>query len=292
MIDGIPFHISCPVDLYCQAEVELNGAGRGLVAPAGRDKALAALQATIQFAKAEVVTARLSIDSPLTPGKGMGSSTADVVATIYATSAALGISFSPEEVAVLALPIDPVDGSVFPGIVRYDHVGGRTFEVIGDPRPLEFVVLDFGGTVDTIEFERVDRSALSRSLEPRFLEAIGLVRAGFAEGDALLIGRGATLSALTNQSVLFKPQLDMVRRLAAEAGALGVNVAHSGTVIGVMLDPRRSEARTTEEYLRARLPSLAWSTTCRLVGGGVRWQNVAEGGRAGLAGLKGHSSDM
>jgi L-threonine kinase len=45
------------------------------------------------------------------------------------------------------------------------------------------------------------------------------------------------LSAEVNQAVLPKPLLEELRQATTEAGGLGVNCAHTGTVLGVLFDP-------------------------------------------------------
>ncbi|MCL5959774.1 MAG: hypothetical protein M1358_10780 [Chloroflexi bacterium] len=107
-------------------------------------------------------------------------------------------------------------------------------------------------------------------IEPQIAEAVELVREGLRAGDVSLIGRGATISALANQTVLFKPHLEAVLRLAQKMGAAGVNVGHSGTVIGVLLDPRRNDAMGIAPFLRLELPDVENVQVCRLVGGGWR----------------------
>jgi len=53
-------------------------------------------------------------------------------------------------------------------------------------------------------------------------------------------------------------------------GALGVNVAHSGTVIGLLLDPSHADGLATVAYLTAHLPGLESISLNRMVGGGPR----------------------
>jgi uncharacterized protein involved in propanediol utilization len=57
-----------------------------------------------------------------------------------------------------------------------------------------------------------------------------------------MLGRVATISASISQRHLPKPHWDNVLQLAEEHGALGVQVAHSGTLFGILLDPERPTA--------------------------------------------------
>ena len=267
-VEGVPFHVSCPVDIYATVDVELETEWLGLDCPADSPKASAALRALLARQGCNGIGGRMAIRSPLPRSKGMASSTADVAGAIYAAARALDREVPPSEVARLALEIEPSDGSLFPNIVLFDHWGGKLWEDLGPCPPLELVVLDFGGEVDTLAFNRQDRSALLRETEAQVAEALSMVREGLVRGLPDLIGHGATLSALANQRILFKPQLEAVLAAAEEVDALGVNVAHSGTVLGVLLDSRLHDAQDVRAWLETRLPGLNFAISCRLTGGG------------------------
>ncbi len=213
---------------------------------------------------------QLTLSSPIPRRKGMGSSSADVVATIAATGLALGVELSPEAIADIALSVEPSDGVMFPGIALHDHLEGTLVELLGPPPPMEIVALDFGGTVDTLEFNAVDRRPAWRSIQAEVAEALGLIRAGIQEQDPRQVGRGATISARASQAVLPKPRLSAVLDFAQDVGAAGVNVGHSGTVIGVLLDARERTGKSVFRRARQALPDAETVHHFRLLGGGVR----------------------
>jgi L-threonine kinase len=210
------------------------------------------------------------VQNPLPPGKGFGTSTADIAATAAATALACGATLAPENIAAIALQIEPTDGLMFPGIVRFDHLCGKVVEPLGQPPPLDIVVLDFGGCVDTVAFNARLRRAQLEPTAPDVQRAYELVRRGIANSDPALIGEGATLSALAHQSILPKPQLPRVLDFSRAVGALGVNVAHSGAVIGILLDGRHPRADIVLAEARAAFPALESSFATCLVSGGVR----------------------
>jgi uncharacterized protein involved in propanediol utilization len=51
-----------------------------------------------------------------------------------------------------------------------------------------------------------------------------------------MLGRVATMSASICQRHLPKPRFETVLDIAQEYGACGVQVAHSGTLVGILLD--------------------------------------------------------
>jgi L-threonine kinase len=271
--DGVSFHVTCPIDLYSTVTVELLDQP-GVEYPPDSPKAGAGADVTLQRLGAEV-GARVFVRSPIPRGKGLGSSTADVAGAIAACALALGRPLLPEEIAGLALSVEPTDGSLFPGIVLFDHRRGATYEWLGEAPPMSVVMLDGGGEIDTVAFNRVDRASLLRSLEAEHAEALALVRRGLATGDPALVGQGATLSALANQRVLPKPELPRVLDAARNIGAAGVCVGHSGTVIGVLLDSRAHDAIDATRRLLSALPNLPLLGCQRIGSGGVMAVDVA-----------------
>ena len=261
--------VTCPIDMYSIATVELWDGEGGVDAPADSPKARQAVRATLGFFGETGVEGRLFLDSPLPRGKGMASSTADVSAAICATAAALGRELPPYVVAEIALGVEPSDGVMIPDIAVFDHLAGNVSRTLGPPPPMRVVVLDFGGSVDTLDFNRVDRKGLLRSLGPRMAEAVSLIEDGIHRGDPLRVGKGATVSALANQQVLFNPNLEAVMDLSIRVGAVGVNVAHSGSVIGLLFPDQASLAEKGAAVARDELSGLKSALHRRLVGGGV-----------------------
>ena len=198
----------------------------------------------------------------------MASSTADIVAAIGATTAALNAEISIFRQAELALAIEPSDGVMLPGIALLDHRGERIVRSLGDPPDMRVLVLEFAGVIDTESFNAVDRGTDLQRQAARFRDALELIAKGLESGDCKLVGRGATQSALAHQAVLPKPQLPTVLALGQTAGAVGVNVAHSGTVMGLLFDGN-TDRSAAEDEARKRFPDLTAVHDRRLIGGGL-----------------------
>ncbi len=269
-LGGIPFHITCPVDIFSLTTVELGNGCVPLVCPMDKTKASAALRETLSSVGKAAMGGQMIIQSPLPLSKGMASSTADVAGAIQAACHALGQVPDPSWMAQIALSIEPSDGTFFPGIVAFDHRQGNLLIPLGMPPPIDIIVLDCGGEVDTLAFNARDWSAVLRRTEPRVREAFATVQEGVARSDPGLIGLGATISARANQEIAFKPQLEKAESLAREVSAVGINVGHSGTVIGILLDAKKADREAVSRYLAQRLDGLEALFVCSLVGGGGR----------------------
>jgi L-threonine kinase len=132
------------------------------------------------------------------------------------------------------------------------------------------LVLDPGGQVDTLAYNREVTERALRPCAPAHREALALLQAGLTEGDWNQVGQGATLSAQTQQAILSSPWLEAALDLARGLGALGVCRAHSGTLLGVLLDPARTAPDEALTRARARLPKAVDVRLRWLVDGGPR----------------------
>ncbi len=269
MLDGVTAMITCPIDLFSTATVELSkGTGRAH-GPPDSPKAARAVELTLAFLGHDDLDARLYIRCDVPRSKGMASSTADIVAAVGATAAALNSEIPIQDQAELALTVEPSDGVMLPGIALFDHMGGQIARSLGNAPDMRVLVLEFAGALDTETFNAVERHEQLHSLESSFRDALELITAGLDRDDAELIGRGATLSALSYQAVLPKPQLPEAVTLARDAGALGVNVAHSGTAIGLLFRGDTDRISWASGAARERFLDLIAMHDQQLIGGGV-----------------------
>ncbi|MDR3565040.1 MAG: GHMP kinase [Negativicutes bacterium] len=272
-VEGKNFLITCPVDLY--SEVVVQDDASPVVAAGG--KAVEAVERTWAYLGIRPERFSVRVESALPKGKGMASSSADISAACQAAAVCCGRLLTPDEIADIALAIEPTDGIFYPGIVMFDHVGGLTRRFLGFPPPLSVAIFDVGGQVDTLQFnQRSDLIVLNRAKESQVEQAVALVTRGLVSGDCGLIGQGATLSALANQSILHKACLPAILELLPRYGAVGVNTAHSGTVIGILF-PGVITEKIGEciAAVQTACPELTFLRTARVITGGL---TVIEGG--------------
>jgi len=100
---------------------------------------------------------------------------------------------------------------------------------------------------------------------------LDLLRVGLKYHRYHWIGKAATASAILNQRLLAKPQLESVISLGREFGALGVCAAHSGTALGILFEPAETwNASRCKEEARKRLEGIAGCWVSNMVDGGAR----------------------
>jgi L-threonine kinase len=271
---GTNFLVSCPVNWYSRVTVRLGTSQEDLY-PKNRSKTYLAIRKMLDLYGYSGYGVIIDVTSSLPVGKGMASSTADLTAGCFAAAIAMKITPDLNEIATIALAIEPSDATFFPGVALFDHVRGLLYQDLGKAVPLGIIALDFGGVVDTLAFNnRCDLPSRNSSNESKTGQAMELVKAGIARKDPVLLGRGATLSALTNQGILHKPRLEELIDFAMSHGAYGVNVAHSGTVAGVLVPPGRESDTFLVKSIAKHFPAVRKYYPLRLVGGGPRYTGM------------------
>lgn len=194
----------------------------------------------------------LRLDCALPEGKGLASSSADLVATARAIGDAYGHPPHPSEIESWLRLIEPSDGVMYPGIVAFRHRQVRLHSRLGPVPPLTIVAADEGGGIDTVAFNRTPaRFPVAETREYRRL--LQTLAVAVPAGDVATIGRVATRSARMNAARHPRPHLDAVIAQARSIGAAGVVVAHSGTMIGMLLDDR------DPDHARRLADATAWA---------------------------------
>ncbi|MCX5124324.1 GHMP kinase [Streptomyces sp. NBC_00347] len=216
------------------------------VAPADRTKAArAAVLAVAECARRTgqpPCGGELRLTGEIPVGLGMGSSSSDVIAAVRAVADSYGLRLEPSTVAGLAVRAELASDPLMLGgrPVLFAQREGRVLEVLGPALPPLVVVgcaLGGGKPVDTLSLPTPD-AADADDGDVRACERLrALLRRAVATGSAELLGAVATASARRGQQVLGHPEFDALTVLARRAGAVGVQIAHSGAVAGVLFDP-------------------------------------------------------
>jgi len=238
-VDGRDFLVTLPADVWSTAVASPSMEGGIDISPAGKRKSAEAARLLIRYLeRSRGITPppgiAISVDSAIPPGKGMASSSADIVATCRSIASLLSIPLTPEEISAIAARIEPSDGVMYGETVVYDFMRGELLERLGAFVPASALVIDPGGTVDTVSCRRVPYSG--RECQA-IATALRLVRDGFRNQDLGALGRAATMSAIVNQRRHHKRALPVLLRVCREVGGVGVAVAHSGTILTLLLPP-------------------------------------------------------
>ena len=248
-LNGEPFLITCPVEIF--TTVTISDEFEGII---GLDwKAKKALNLTLNYLRCNELKFGIKLESKLPRGKGMASSSADIAAVIKAAALALNVNVTAKEIGELAAAVEPTDGVFYDGINLMNPLTGRVIKQFPPLPEYKIAVFDFGGTIDTIEFER--RSSFQLTELPKTLNFNLMMK-----------------SALANQEILLKPGLEAIIDYAELLGALGLNVAHSGTVIGIWFDEGISarDLILKSDLIAKEFSNIKLIALTKLISGGVK----------------------
>jgi uncharacterized protein involved in propanediol utilization len=228
------FLVTLPIARWSTAQVTLTPGADGLrVEPAGKLKALRVARSVLAR-HGDSGGGTLVLTGDLPEGKGMSSSSADLVATVRAVGDALGIPLSPQEIETHLRGIEPTDGLMYSEVVAFHHRKVRLCRTLGPVPPMTIVGVDEGGQVDTVDFN-ASRPVVPAAERGEYGVLLDRLAAALAEGDLAAVGRISTRSAELNQARCPKRHLDRMLEIRRDIGALGVAVAHSGTMVGLLI---------------------------------------------------------
>ena len=206
----------------------------------------------------------LTLSSNIPERIGLGSSTADVVATIEATIDGCGVELSAEEIAEFAVAAEiSSDSSMFGNrAVLFAQREGFVLEYFSGEYP-HLCILGFntdpnGSGVDTLALPPATYTVKEIK---SFQMLRALMRRAIKDGSAALLGRVASSSARINNTHLKKKHFNELERLVETVGAVGMQVAHSGTIAGIIFDPATAEVAERLYETNARVIELYGTET-------------------------------
>lgn len=252
---GEHVNVACPIAVYATVEARLSPAAVTQVTGVGAERAKMVLAArrTLTFLQAPPHEVHLTHASDLEVGKGLGSSTADITATVRAVAAGLARSVDPQQIAAIATSVEASDGTMFPGINAMTRDTGRVVRRFdGAPAFIVAMVVP-PTTIDTDAVEVCGRAGLAAEYDA-MLDRLELAARA---GDARAFAVEATRSASMNQALLSNANHDRLVSMMPGTGALGVVVGHTGTVAGLLFpadDAGGAAAAAAAADLRAALP--------------------------------------
>lgn len=233
------------------------------ISPSTKEKARRAAELTLRQIGRQGQGGNVHISSTIPIGRGMGSSTADVLATVQAVLDYFDEAWSMEEIMHVAVEAETAcDSTLFSQVaVLFAQRDGIVLEAFDRALPkIDIISVDCepNATVSTLDFE----PALYNEFEVEAFRPLrSLLRWAVRHSDAKLVGKVATASAWINQRFLAKPRLEELHQIASASGAIGLQVAHSGTLVGLMFDHLSPDRDLSIERAAAALERAEFSFT-------------------------------
>lgn len=232
--DGTEFQVSLPIDRGTRVVVHVERADRVEVRglPAWCTKTTRAVKAALAVLDVGPHLVQVERQSGLPVAKGLGSSSADIVATARAVATAFGRSFAADELAALAGAIEPSDPVMHGGVVASHRRGGLLRCWDWSPAFTVAVLVPVASADTPVR-------ACLRGPPGADADLLRLLDDGVADRDSAPFVAAARASARRSARVA-DPLVVRTAAHAGRLGALGWNVAHTGTATGLLFPDNRA----------------------------------------------------
>lgn len=269
-IDGNDFLVSCPISLYSRMNVQIDESIHQIRINKYLPRTYQAVEFLLKEFGLQNMGIKINIESDLINAAGMASSTADISAALAAIMLLFKGEVDLDLLKKTAVSIEPSDGVFLDGLHIFNHRSGEQAEYLGEAPEIDILLFKEPGMVDSLKFNKNKKlSELNKCKEKRLEIALSILKKGIKEKNCQLIGRAATISSLAHQHILHKKTLKKLIEITADNEQVyGVNIAHSGTLIGIMTaDDFRGKKLILE--LKEKLPELKYLNRVKMISGGI-----------------------
>ncbi|MDB0439330.1 cobalamin biosynthesis protein [Clostridioides difficile] len=271
IIDDEEYLCSYAINMYSKVCIEEKLKDINL----GRHKSRIAIEKVFEkfnLPKKDTKNISLDINSKIPVGKGMASSTADIGATIKATLSLIDKDLSSEEIAKLAAEIEPTDSIFINKNSIFNPLNGTVIKYLGNITNAKVIILEPNKILDTMKIRmRKDYSKLKIENREIIKKSFALLEEGLKKDDLSLVGDACTLSSLANENIEKKEYLNEIIKISKRYGAYGVNIAHSGTVIGILIDKLMNDNRLIDVLCESNINSVYDKIyTLDIIDGGIK----------------------
>lgn len=185
----------------------------------------------------EIENMDINIKSNIPIGKGMASSTADIGASIMAILSYLEKDMPVEDIAMLAAKVEPTDSLFYRDICIFNPIKGRAKVHASKLSSYEVLVLEPRNKINTVKIRaQKDYYKIVNENKQITENAFKTLIEGLNNDNRELLKNACESSALANERVKKTPYIREIMKIADEYGAKLVNIAHTGTIVGVVLD--------------------------------------------------------
>lgn len=219
------------------AQVSVCSGSSGDTVPPGRRKVRNAVSVYRLMHDIPADTSiNVRITSSIPMGIGMGSSTADIVATLRALDQAYGNSTCLEDLVGMVLKVeDACDSTMLDHRVRlFAQRDGIVAKDFGKRLP-PFYVLGFNlMPEESFETDETPPAEYTEAEVEQFDTLLASLRSAIDLGDCRRIAEIATASAMINQGKFPKRHFEQLLKVGRTMKAAGICVSHSGTIAGLI----------------------------------------------------------
>lgn len=240
--DGRDFLVTLPIELWSICELISTPIAGPLIIDCELAKSRALLGLVLKELGIDAgyhVSCVLTRNIPI--GKGLSSSTADMLAVLRAVQDAFGFLLTEQFISRLFAEVEPHDALHYDASTAYDHRRGVLIREFGYIPSFTIVGVDHGGTVDTVLYNQT--VSFTADEKERYDDLFGRLQRAFECRQDRVIAECATESARMHADRRADATLQKAVQLVGPLGCLGVVAAHSGTCAGFLL-PSHVDAGT------------------------------------------------
>ncbi|ADQ15604.1 GHMP kinase [Halanaerobium hydrogeniformans] len=269
-IDGNDFLVSCPINLYSRVNVHFDQTIENIKINKYAPRTQQAVELLLKKYELPKKGIKIDINTDLINAAGMASSTADITASLAAIMILLKGEIDINLLTNIAIKIEPSDSVFLDGLHIFNHRSGKDAEYLGEAPEMDIMLFKEPGLVDSLKFNKNKKLAfLNKNKEDIIKKALSILKKGIREEDCRLIGKASTLSSFAHQHILPKKSLaKLVEITDQKEGIYGVNIAHSGTLIGILVAKNFIETELLLE-IKENLPELKFLNRVKLISGGI-----------------------
>ncbi len=194
----------------------------------------------------------LEIESDLPVGAGLGSSEADMVASIRALGAALSIAVKPDYVSRVLREIEPHNGVHYAGTAVYEPVSGKLLAQYDSVPAINILGLECPPPTDVFAPD-LPPDAFTEADRVRYRELLEDVKEALAAKDIARVGRISTEGVRMRHRIRPREDFELALDLMRRTGAVGVVAAHTGSSLGLMYEKDRPDTQAIEAMVRPSL---------------------------------------
>lgn len=200
---------------------------------ADRSKCQKAIDLYLQKFNQNLPNGNWIFSSELVRGRGMASSTADMVATLRCLDSLFGRQSSPEEIADILRPIERSDSVFLDSYALYISSLQKPLKILPKHFAFHVYYIDEGKMVDT---EGVTPRLLShyQANFDHYNNNLSEMLSAFDRNDPYGIALSATQSAIMGHDAVPKKNMDAFLKNQQRLGADGIVIAHTGSLIGYL----------------------------------------------------------
>jgi uncharacterized protein involved in propanediol utilization len=233
LTDNRDFLVTLPIDLWsiCNLTAVIRTGPLVISCEYSKSKMVAEMLLNKLGIKEDYeITISFSRNIPV--GKGLSSSTADMLSTIRALQEIFGFLLREKTISEIFIAIEPHDGLMFKSCVVYNHRRGELIRELLYIPEYWIVAIDFGGTVDTVSYNQ--NLEIPIQITCQYETLLQRLEEAFGRKDDVEIAKCATESTQIHLKLNNNIERLKVATESNRFEPLGIINTHSGTCLGLL----------------------------------------------------------